>query len=117
MALIAEQRNEGIDALRKLSAGGYSPASYEIGNCFYIGNLVERSQAKAVCKWREASSRGHILAKVNLIKYEWHYANHFERVLLIGKSAATLLWGTYLTMRNDGHDTRLIGNTDPSLKR
>lgn len=115
-ALIEQKMKHGIDSLRRLSASGYPPASYELGNCFYVGNLVERSEAKAVSKWREAASDGHILAELNLIKYDWHFANPLGKAVLIIKSTATLLWAVWLTFRNDGHDIRLIGNMDPRLK-
>ena len=115
-ALIGQESQQGIATLIKLSASGYSPASYELGNCLYIGNSVERNEAKAISKWREAASEGHILAKINLIKYDWHYADYVGKAVLFTKSAATLLWAIWLILRNDGHDIRLMGNMDSRLK-
>lgn len=115
-SMIAQQRKDGIDTLRKLSASGYPPASYELGNCLYIGNLIERDQFKAVGKWREAAYTGYIIARLNLIKYEWHFATYFGKVILILRSIATILWASWLIMMDDGHDIRLMGNTNPSLR-
>lgn len=116
-AQIAQRCRDGIVLLRRLSASGYIPASYELGNCFYIGNLVERNEHKAIKKWREAASGGHIYANINVLKYEWYFASYLRKIFLLATASSILIWGVWLIFMSNGHDPRLIGNTDPSLKR
>lgn len=116
IALIAQQSKDGIDALRKLSARGFAPASYDLGNCYYIGQMIEKSEHKAVEKWRDASAGGHVLGSMNVLKYEWYFAGLNRRIYLSALLIKLGLWGCYLTLKSGGQDVRLLGNTDRSLR-
>lgn len=113
-ALIAENIQEGIVRLRKLRASGFPPASYELGNCVYIGNLVEKSSAKAISKWREAAKGGHVLAHINALKYELYFAKPFKKPIIIVIYIFLSCKAIWLVSIRD-YDLRVMGSTNASL--
>ena len=44
----------GIGILNQLDYNGYSPATYELGNCFYTGLCVDRDELLGVKFWEKS---------------------------------------------------------------
>ncbi|TIR87087.1 MAG: sel1 repeat family protein, partial [Mesorhizobium sp.] len=66
MMLLQRGDREAIDLLTRLGDQGYSPANYELGNCLYTGDLIDRNAREAAVRWDEAQRKGHIVARIKL---------------------------------------------------
>ncbi|MCK1600485.1 sel1 repeat family protein [Bradyrhizobium sp. 166] len=95
--LTAKDDPESVAMLAKLSAEGFAPAAYELGNFYWVGFLVPRDTAAAEREWLLAATNGHQLAKLKLLKCEslrsplWKKPLLFAKMIWLGVTTAPLL--------------------------
>jgi TPR repeat protein len=107
--LISRKQHEGFEIIRELSARGFAPASYEVGNCYYTGNLVERDFGKGNEKWSAAASKGHLLARIKTLKHQRMSAPAWKKPIYSANILLTLVHAIAIYLRNE-NDERVLGS-------
>jgi TPR repeat protein len=109
-ALYQVQANDGaaIGKLNDLAAEGYFPASYELGNCYYNGWLVERDEGAAIKFWEDAAKHGHIPSKAKLCAVSARLYGPILRCIMIIKPIFLGFQYAAITIRDSG-DLRIKG--------
>ncbi len=59
---IKQDRNKGIALLEELAEQGDAQLKYELGRCYYYGNVLEQNKTRAMYWYQKAAVEGHILA-------------------------------------------------------
>ncbi|RJT23903.1 sel1 repeat family protein [Mesorhizobium waimense] len=108
MVLVQRSDREGIDLLTHLGDQGYPPANYELGNCLYTGNLVPRDAIEAAKRWGDAEKKGHVIARIKLLKYQSSISPIYKKPLFALKILINLLCAIILFLKNE-RDERVLG--------
>lgn len=108
MVLLQRRDKEAIGLFKQLGDRGYAPANYELGNCLYTGNLVERDTKAAAIRWNEARRKGHAVARIKFLKYQSSLAPLHEKPLFAVRIFISLVRAIWLYLRND-QDERVLG--------
>jgi TPR repeat protein len=111
LLVIVQKDKHGIEMLRSLSAEGYAPAAYELGNYYYVGRCVERDTNAAEREWSRAAGAGHAIAKVKLLKYQSLHSPFYKKPLLFLK----LCWAGISMLSilvRDLNDPRVLGSLE-----
>lgn len=97
-----------IDLLSAAIDKDFSPAAFELGNHYYVGELVEKDVDRAVAAWQQAVALGHIPAKAQIVKHRMRAAPlitkplHWLTLLPITLRAARCFW-------KNPNDPRILG--------
>jgi TPR repeat protein len=109
VVLILQKDRAGIERLRNLSKERYSPAAYELGNCYFGGVLVERDVDAAVQEWSHASDMGHVFARIKLLKYQNMNSRFYEKPLYFIKLVLVSFLMCFIILK-DSNDVRILGS-------
>ena len=108
MLLISQKNKDGIEILKGLSAGNFTSAAYELGNCYYVGLLVERDENAAEQEWLNAVDGGHALARIKLLKYQSLHSPFYKKPFIFIKICWAVLFAGSLLLK-DFDDPRTLG--------
>jgi TPR repeat protein len=108
MLLISQKDKNGIGILTSLSAANFASAAYELGNCYYVGLLVERDENAAVQEWSHATDSGHAIARIKLLKYQSLRSPFYMKPFIFIEICWAVLSAGSLLLK-DFNDTRTLG--------
>jgi hypothetical protein len=110
LVLLRRRDIEGVNILTELNRGGYSPAVYELGNCYYSGLCVERNVEKSKELWEKASVEGHVLAGINLQKFRLKILPYWQHPIIYINLLILFVYAVKLIIYNS-NDVRLLGSS------
>lgn len=108
MVLVHHGDAEGIKLLIRVGDQGYPPANYELGDCLYTGNLVDRDAKAAGKRWSDAEKKGHLIAQIKLLKYQNSTAPFYMKPVFAVRIILSLIRSSVVFFRND-QDQRVLG--------
>lgn len=108
--LLSVRDFEGLALLNAPLLSDFPPALYELGNYYHAGGVVRKDERKAVEKWSDAANRGHIPARINLLKYQLRFVPLAEKPLYILRMIAAVGEATVIIVSRGEDDPRVMGS-------